>query len=474
MLTGACGVLIASTLYMLGEKEPSLPPPSSVEQRERGEDKPPGERSVIVEGLTIVNAHGENTFSHRSPPTRASKIWRGSALIARTSSLENEVLEEKKKALLQNTLTLRLPSLPGFPEQSFPIPLSEHPEWVTAKQRCSAALGPLIPSASDDLSLCTAMIDVDVVSAFLETFLREEVAPLLPIPSHARLTALPAENSIHAEVIGKARNGWVLREIAAQLIAHALAQGRLTVTIPLEFVQGTIIPESALGISPMVLLARGQSNFAGSVPNRAHNVRKALNEYVHGVFLAPQETFSFGNLFRNSISSSNGWKMAMGIFDGSRLEATPGGGICQSSTTLYRTALLAGLPILEQHHHSMYIKFYAMHGEGLDATYYPGSKDLKFLNDTGNPILIQAYDDAEEAIVEIYGTPDGRVISLEGPYRASDAQANIAHPNGRPLGEREIAWRYRLRGGDDATEERILISRYSNAIPEEPPQDSGT
>lgn len=393
-------------------------------------------RSQRAEGLMLASARGSMVETEKHP---VAKPW-----------------EQERNTLLSSSITLRLPNAPGVAEHNFQIPIQDHPEWIMLQRGEETH----------------AAIDVESVAAFLETFLKEKIAPLLPAPSNARLLALPQEGEVHATIEGRARDGFLIRENAAQVVAHALAQGQLTVTLSLDYVQGIVRNETGMDLGPFVLLARGRSNFAGSVPNRAQNVHKAFAEHVNNVLVPREGIFSFQALFPKGIGSANGWKMAMGIFDGGRLEATAGGGICQSSTTLYRAALLAGMPILEHHSHSMYIKFYRENGEGLDATFYPGSKDLKFLNDTGNPLLIQAYDEGEEAIVEIYGTPDGRSVILEGPYRASDAPAEITHPNGRPLGSREIGWSYQVRKSDGAIEERILISHYVNDIPAEPPGDS--
>ena len=47
------------------------------------------------------------------------------------------------------------------------------------------------------------------------------------------------------------------------------------------------------------------------------------------------------------LQTKDGWRMGLGIFETASWKPTLGGGICQGSTTLYRAALEAGMPLLE-------------------------------------------------------------------------------------------------------------------------------
>ena len=93
-----------------------------------------------------------------------------------------------------------------------------------------------------------------------------------------------------------------------------------------------------------------------------------------------------------------------------------GGGVCQVSTTLFRAALNAGLPITERHEHSYRVHYYEDDGSkpGLDATVFNPTEDLKFINDTPAYILIQTKTDATNLTltIEFYGAPDGRKAEI--------------------------------------------------------------
>lgn len=68
------------------------------------------------------------------------------------------------------------------------------------------------------------------------------------------------------------------------------------------------------------------------------------------------------------------------------------GGICNSTTTLFRAALEAGLPVTDRSYHAYFVQSYEW-GYPLnivDAAYYTDPKvDFKFKNDTGYPILVK-------------------------------------------------------------------------------------
>lgn len=165
------------------------------------------------------------------------------------------------------------------------------------------------------------------------------------------------------------------------------------------------------------LLGRGQSNFYDSIPGRVYNI-KLGTEKVSGSLVPPGEIFSFNDSI-GTISALFGFQKAYAIIKGKTV-LDDGGGVCQVSTTLYRAALNAGLPIVERTAHTYRVGFYEQGGflPGLDATVYPPSPDFKFKNDTAGYILIQATFDPEHARLtfELFGKSDGRQTNILGPY----------------------------------------------------------
>ena len=174
-----------------------------------------------------------------------------------------------------------------------------------------------------------------------------------------------------------------------------------------------------LGISD--LLSVGRSDFSGSAAYRVTNIKAGMR-LLHGVLVPPGEEFSFNNTI-GRIDASNGFVEGYAIVQ-NRTQLEWGGGICQDSTTVFRAAFWAGLPITERWGHSFYISWYDKYafgqhgnGPGMDATIFTGALDLKFLNDTGNWLLVQTFVDESRALAEvrIYGSDDGRTVSLRGP-----------------------------------------------------------
>lgn len=259
---------------------------------------------------------------------------------------------------------------------------------------------------------------------------------------------------------GKIQDGEeVIWNLSHALIADAVQKGKTQVSILTRIIKGKVVNQSGLELGPLEYLARGRSNFTGSSADRAFNVRKAINEHYNGVLIPPGVTFSYLELL-GPVTNSEGWHDAYSIFNATELDRVPGGGICQVSTTVYRAALFAGLPITEQRNHSLYISYYEDYGDGLDATIFPGEQDLKFTNDTPNYLLMVAQEeDNQDIVISFYGESDGRTASLFGPYTASNQTEETFAEFGK-MGIGKMAWRYTLTLKDGSEETRWLLSNY--------------
>jgi vancomycin resistance protein YoaR len=140
---------------------------------------------------------------------------------------------------------------------------------------------------------------------------------------------------------------------------------------------------------------------------------------LSGIVIKPDEVFSTVQAL-GTIDNTTGYLPEL-VIKGDRTIPEFGGGLCQVSTTLFRAALDAGLPITERQNHSRRVSYYEKDergvfiGPGLDATIYDTGPDLKFLNDTGNPILVISYVVGSKITFELYGTRDGRTSEIIGP-----------------------------------------------------------
>src|SRR5205085_12696831 len=187
--------------------------------------------------------------------------------------------------------------------------------------------------------------------------------------------------------------------------------------------QGTAKALPTLGI--VGLVSEGKSSFVGSAAYRITNV-KAGAARLDGVLIPPDAEFSF-NTQLGAVDESNGFVQGYAVI-GNRTQLEWGGGVCQDSTTVFRAAFWAGLPITERHAHPFYISWYnafsfpdGQEGPGMDATIYTGVQDLKFKNDTGHWLLMEAVADEENQVltVRLYGTKPDRAVSIKGPEIAN-------------------------------------------------------
>lgn len=189
-----------------------------------------------------------------------------------------------------------------------------------------------------------------------------------------------------------------------------------------------------LGITELV--REYTSYFHGSGPSRVQNIRAASARF-HGLLIAPWETFSMAQALGN-ISLDSGYAEAPIIYGGQTIQGI-GGGVCQVSTALFRTAFFAGFPIVERHAHSYRVSYYELLSNGvrdpnlagLDATVYVPIVDLKFINDTDHWILMETYMGNVSLTWKFYSTSDGRTVSWQttGPTNVVEAPEPLYREN---------------------------------------------
>ena len=161
------------------------------------------------------------------------------------------------------------------------------------------------------------------------------------------------------------------------------------------------------------IIAEGTSLFAGSPPERAHNISLAALK-LHGYVVPPGETFSFLDVL-GPITREDGYQASLIIF-GDQTVPGVGGGVCQVSTTMFRAAFWAGLPITERNQHSYRVGYYERDGSppGFDAAVYDPGLDLKFVNDSEHPVLIQTHVDEKEMTLKfvLHGRETNRWVRM--------------------------------------------------------------
>jgi vancomycin resistance protein YoaR len=167
----------------------------------------------------------------------------------------------------------------------------------------------------------------------------------------------------------------------------------------------------ALGIKGLV---GAYTTYYGGDPNRIHNVQ-LVSRLIDRHTIAPGATFSF-NRTTGERNAAKGFLEAPVIING-ELKNGLGGGVCQVSTTVFNAAYEAGLPITERTNHALYIDHYPL---GRDATVNYPDTDLKFVNDTGHWLLLEAIITPSALTIRLFGTPvHRRVETTSTPLRVT-------------------------------------------------------
>ena len=285
--------------------------------------------------------------------------------------------------------------------------------------------------------------------------------------------------SIPIEIAENASKAW-LRQIAHRLNrapsdAHAFAQKGVGLTIDRPHKTGTRLEMDATwkevlsfgdglfdGSEATVLLTSTEpkitnadlsplgtlrsayfTNYASSSSNRKSNLALAASK-LDGHLLKPGEVFSYNNRV-GPRTESRGWKTAHQFQDGQIVDGI-GGGVCQSSSTLYNAVLMGGLKIVERHNHSLPVAYLS---PARDASVSYGHLDFKFANNTDGPLYITAAADGKKFHIRLYGPLATRVpkVSVEttvpiylpsGAYKVA-AKRTIQHPDGRVETE-DLGW----------------------------------
>jgi vancomycin resistance protein YoaR len=196
-----------------------------------------------------------------------------------------------------------------------------------------------------------------------------------------------------------------------------------TINVPITAKKPLVTPENAAKLGIKELIAQGTSLFQHSIENRVYNISLAASR-LNGVLIPPGKVFSVDDTI-GDISVYTGYKQAYVIQNGKTILGD-GGGVCQVSTTLFRAALNAGLPIVERHPHAYRVGYYEQDsGPGIDAAIYTPTVDLKFKNDTGHYILIQTATDTANYRLTfyLYGTKDNRVVAITDPVVSNQTPA---------------------------------------------------
>lgn len=147
----------------------------------------------------------------------------------------------------------------------------------------------------------------------------------------------------------------------------------------------------------------------GDNENRNGNLRKACG-MLDGLVLQPGQELSYNEAL-GPRTKELGWLPAP-AYSGTKLVDSPGGGICQVSSTLYLASVYSELTIVERRNHGYPVSYIPL---GMDATVSWGFADLKIRNDSPMPVKIQAEESDGYVRISILGT-ETRNYDVEMSY----------------------------------------------------------
>lgn len=396
-------------------------------------DRPVQEAALSLQGIEVVVKPGEigrrlnieATLEQVSLQLQSLQDGVVPLVIEETTPkiMDASLQAEQARKILSKPLTLTLPD--DQPDQKGP--------WVIHPDTLAGMLS---------IERVDSEYRVSMNTSLLRTYL-SNLAPSVDVyPKNARF--IFNDDTRLLEVVEKSTTGRTLDvEASIKNIQEKLADGKHQMALSFNFikpaVEDTATGES-LGITELVHAET--SWYYGSSAARVQNIQASASRF-HGVLVAPGETFSMATQL-GDISLDNGYAEAMIILGGRTIKGV-GGGVCQVSTTLFRAAFFAGLPIVERHPHAYRVYYYEKVGgnriddslAGLDATVFVPLVDFKFRNDTQYWLLMETYvNPASSSITwKFYSTKDGRSVdwNTTGPVN------QVEPPKSRYIENPELA-----------------------------------
>lgn len=172
-----------------------------------------------------------------------------------------------------------------------------------------------------------------------------------------------------------------------------------TVTVSLEYIVPKVLAEHLDGKLFADVLGTYKTAHSNDA-DRTHNLKLAC-EAINGFILEPGDTFDYNTVVGKRTEEA-GYKAA-GAIDGGQMIKELGGGICQVSSTLYYSALLADVEIVNRRSHSLVSTYMPI---GTDATVSWGGPEFTFKNNFNYPIRIDAEVSGGYVNISLVGTDE--------------------------------------------------------------------
>lgn len=208
--------------------------------------------------------------------------------------------------------------------------------------------------------------------------------------------AMPARYDVELGAVVEGQVGVAIDVEAAQYVMDAAAEGE-RIRLPAEVVYPQMTAEELNAVLFRDKLSSFTTYVSGT-STRRNNV-KLSGEFVNGTILNHGDVFDYNEVVGER-TVERGFGEAAAYRNGETVQEV-GGGICQTSSTIYCAVLYANLEIVQRANHRFfpgYVEF------GMDATVSWGGPEFRFRNDTGYPIRLEVIYKNNNLTVNIYGT----------------------------------------------------------------------
>ena len=216
---------------------------------------------------------------------------------------------------------------------------------------------------------------------------------------HDEMCSAPVEPTMDAETFEVLSHayGYTFDLNAAKSAQAGAADGE-QFEIPFSFIAPAETKAALESILFRDVLGTYTAYSASDPANRDVNLKLSC-QAINDTILMPGEIFSY-NPALGKRTPEAGWKEADG-YVGNETVKEYGGGICQASSCLYLSALLADMEIVERVNHG-FISAYMPYG--MDATVSWGGPEFRFKNTSEYPIRIEAWSSGGAVTVRLMGT----------------------------------------------------------------------
>ena len=366
----------------------------------------PLDAAVTIDGTDVLITHAQDGWTIDRNALQTMVLDQIATLQPLTVSVP---VQSQAAAVTTENATATKTVIDRALAEPFILMLSDQ-QWTIAPEQLAGAVR-TVPDGSGALAITLDAATLDTVVATIAVDIDAEAKD-----------AWVQDLGTHQWLVPSQQGRTLDREELSKALETAFVQGEHMIDLVVTEDQSPTVTTEALMVELGItdLIASGDSMFAGSGAGRAQNVTQAAY-MIDGTLVPPGGIFSFndavGSLFSGEFTDAGSY------IDGPSGQSLAGG-VCQVSTTVYRAALEAGLPIVEWWPHSYRSPFYETGGwsPGYDASIVQdlnvpeASTDFRFENTTDSWLLVRAVASEDGNLrVELHGSPPGYTVEFDEP-----------------------------------------------------------